>query len=669
MKGVFFRGDNVLNKPIIIEIDKPIDIPIHSVQFDKNSRFIDVYLLNNSIPLDVTKCTVTVAGVKSDGQEFFNECDKINPEEGLVRFEITEQMNVSPGIVNCEIKVYSDSAGVLTTKPFSIKVTRSLLKSDIESTGEFRALTEAISKVQGFDNKLVDLRNDTNEKFAQTNAQLSELEVRQVKTPKLELDIAIDGSNIFFSNLKKNRDSTSFGAPFFFINGESNIVSNCEITSGSNGIIFGNESYETTPKLMKALFNKITANEGNRARNGKDGVVNGEHDWFMNDITTQTREVGIESWTGKSRIAFNRIVNPDGNGGCSGITLGHEGHQKALFNYVSGFSYGIEAGISKRDILIDGNTIENCGIGICISSAGFEKTINITNNYISLKENGIGISLSGAECVTISNCIIEYISDNDYTNPSSRSGIGIEVITNMKQVNIENCIFINVSIPFKGSCENYHVSNCKVFNCHEIFQANSYNAIFSKCYFENFNVFKHYAVQGKFLKVENSTFKIASDHSNSGGYVFNGRGNNTTSLLISENNTFENCLENPMVKNATAGGVDIRPLIFKTNGVYYTFNQKSFSDIKSLAPACGIELMGGDYFIDNYYSLEFRAFKNGNHHMINSPSIPTTGYFVKGDRVYNSMENDVTCDGWICTVSGDFSNERPTFKKFGLLES
>lgn len=178
MKGVFFRGDNVLNKPIIIEIDKPIDIPIHSVQFDKNSRFIDVYLLNNSIPLDVTKCTVTVAGVKSDGQEFFNECDKINPEEGLVRFEITEQMNVSPGIVNCEIKVYSDSAGVLTTKPFSIKVTRSLLKSDIESTGEFRALTEAISKVQGFDNKLVDLRNDTNEKFAQTNAQLSDANIK-----------------------------------------------------------------------------------------------------------------------------------------------------------------------------------------------------------------------------------------------------------------------------------------------------------------------------------------------------------------------------------------------------------------------------------------------------------------------------------------------------------
>ena len=173
MKGVFFRGDNVINKPIFIEIDKPIEIPIHSVQFDKNSRFINVYLLNNSLPLDVTRYTVTVAGVKPDGQEFFNECDKINSEEGLVRFEITEQMNVSTGIVNCEIKVYNDSEGVLTTKPFSIKVTRSLLKSDIESTGEFRALTEAISKVQGFDNKLVDLRNDTNEKFAQTNAQLS----------------------------------------------------------------------------------------------------------------------------------------------------------------------------------------------------------------------------------------------------------------------------------------------------------------------------------------------------------------------------------------------------------------------------------------------------------------------------------------------------------------
>lgn len=503
----------------------------------------------------------------------------------------------------------------------------------------------------------------------QTNAQLSELEVRQVKTPKLELDIAIDGSNIFFSNLKKNRDSTSFGSPFFFINGESNTVSNCEIISGSNGIIFGNEGYQTTPKFMKALFNKITANGGNRARNGKDGVVNGEHDWFMNDISTLAREVGIESWTGKSRVAFNRIINPDGNGGYGGITLGHEGHQKALFNYVNGFGYGIEVGNSKRDILIDGNTVENCSTGICVSSDGHEKTINITNNYISLKENGKGISLSGAECVTISNCIIEYISDNDYTNPSSRSGIGIEVITNMKQVNIENCIFINVSIPFKGSCENYHVSNCKIFNCGEIFQGNSYNSVFSNCYFENFITFKHYGIRGKFLKIENSIFRIADNHSKFGGYVFDGRGNSTTSLLISENNVFENCLENPMVENKVSDNKDIRPLIFKSNGVYYTFNQKSFSGIKSLATTCGINLNGGAYFIDNYNSLEFKALKSGNHHMINSQSIPTIGSFIKGDRVYNNMKKDVTCDGWVCTVGGDFSDNAPTFKKFGLLES
>lgn len=507
------------------------------------------------------------------------------------------------------------------------------------------------------------------EKISEIDSQLETNTQELVKETKKETDISIVGSNLVFKGIRKVRTSTSFGSDFFFTEGENNVIMNCDIESGSNGIIFGNESYANTPKNMKALFNKIKANSGNRARNGKDGVLNGEHDWFMNDVETVNTEVGIESWTGKSRIAFNRIINKSGNGGFGGITLGANAHQKALFNYIDGFGYGVEVGNTIRDSFVLGNTIENCNTGIALSTNGKEKTINVAYNYIKLKEGGTGISVSGAETVNITNCIIEYVSDGDYNNTSSRSGVGIEMKTNAKQVNITNCVFININDAIKGSVEYLNVTSCMFFNCNNPCYCNSYHTIYDKCYFENVRKFRHYAVSGKtFLKVSNSKIVISEDYTDVyNKYWFSGKGNSTIGLLISENNTFIGTNENPLVQNSVVGG-DIRPAIFKKDNVYMTFNKANFSSVKEITDSLGIDLIIGDKIVDNYNKNSWEVCDNGKHKM-RAKALPTTGVFVKGDIIYNNFSTDLTCEGWVCTNGGDFAGTPPTFKKFGIVES
>jgi hypothetical protein len=153
-------------KTLKIDIDKKNFEVIPSVQYDSNTRFLHIQLLNDSVPFEITGCSVILSGVKEDGNPIFNSCDIINSEIGFIQAEVTEQMNAIPGYIDCEIKIY-DGEGVLTSKKFTIKVTASQTSRTVESTGEFKALTEALGKVQGLDNR-----------FKETNSQIKDVELK-----------------------------------------------------------------------------------------------------------------------------------------------------------------------------------------------------------------------------------------------------------------------------------------------------------------------------------------------------------------------------------------------------------------------------------------------------------------------------------------------------------
>lgn len=143
-------------KKIKIDIDKKNYEVIPSVQYDSNTRFLHINLLNGAVPFNLTGCSVKISGTKPDGTAIFNNCTVINPKEGFVEVELTEQMNAAPGTLKCELKLYNGK-GVLTTKQFEIEVTASVTSKEITSSNEFKALEEALSKVNNIDNKFESL--------------------------------------------------------------------------------------------------------------------------------------------------------------------------------------------------------------------------------------------------------------------------------------------------------------------------------------------------------------------------------------------------------------------------------------------------------------------------------------------------------------------------------
>ena len=140
-------------KKIKIDIDKKNFEIIPSVQYDSNTRFLHIHLLNGSVPLNLSGCSVKISGTKQDGTAIFNNCTVISEKEGFVEVELTEQMNAVSGTLKCELKIYSAN-GVLTTKQFSIDITSSVTSKEVTSSNEFKALEEALSKVQNIDGKV-----------------------------------------------------------------------------------------------------------------------------------------------------------------------------------------------------------------------------------------------------------------------------------------------------------------------------------------------------------------------------------------------------------------------------------------------------------------------------------------------------------------------------------
>lgn len=153
----------MLNKTLFLEIDRPNYVPIYTVQYDYNSRFYEITILNNSQPLDLTGIRVIVAGKKPDGKEVFNSCKVLDAKKGLIQLELTEQMNGVNGASEYALELFS-ADGMLSSQPFKLIVTRSTISKSVESSKELGALKDALNEVQDIDNR-----------FAQTNAQLSKI--------------------------------------------------------------------------------------------------------------------------------------------------------------------------------------------------------------------------------------------------------------------------------------------------------------------------------------------------------------------------------------------------------------------------------------------------------------------------------------------------------------
>ncbi len=147
---------------IHIDFTRGKDIVVPSIQYDSGTRWVMAKLYDNGLPIDLQELKVCIVAVKSDGKEIFNECKIIDAEKGIIEFEITKQMGMIVGEVECQIKLFGPNK-LLSSNIFRLSVTKTLSPSSESSQDQLETLVNALGEVQDIDNR-----------FAQTNAQLSQ---------------------------------------------------------------------------------------------------------------------------------------------------------------------------------------------------------------------------------------------------------------------------------------------------------------------------------------------------------------------------------------------------------------------------------------------------------------------------------------------------------------
>ena len=157
-------------RDIYLDIDDNLNNYIKSVELDSNSRVWHFHLTVDYEPLDLTGKSVHFIAEKPDKTNVLNDCKIVDAEKGVVEVKLTRQVNAIPGHVKCLLKIIGDEGFVLKTKTFVVDVSKTLSDDAIVSSDEFGALEAALGKVQDIDNR-----------FAQTNAQLSDVENTSIK--------------------------------------------------------------------------------------------------------------------------------------------------------------------------------------------------------------------------------------------------------------------------------------------------------------------------------------------------------------------------------------------------------------------------------------------------------------------------------------------------------
>lgn len=291
-------------KTLKIDIDKKNFEVIPSVQYDSNTRFLHIQLLNNSVPCDITGCSVILSGVKEDGTSIFNSCDVINPEIAFIQAEITEQMNVIPGLIDCEIKIY-DGEGVLTSKKFTIKVTDSQTSRSVVSSNEFKALTDALNKVQAIDSKAEKAEVEKLTSQLDTKAQKNEVRVSTDIKPINISEMDTETKKLFTGGAVPVVDEDSVR--------EENIVNKSVSYQKTKGINYFNNINKTSNNFYKDIKFFETNNCNLEIRNGEVYFINTiSKDWLYDDISDSDEISFImtnrEAWIKISELDSNNFT-------------------------------------------------------------------------------------------------------------------------------------------------------------------------------------------------------------------------------------------------------------------------------------------------------------------------------------------------------------------------
>lgn len=135
-----------------LEIDvnkKPNSIGIRPVQNDTKSRYLDVCLYENGVPINLTGEQVRITFRKADGSTFFNQGEVTDATAGRCQFALTNEILSEAKVVEAQISVWNAGGQILSTQVFEIYVTAAIPWTDaVESENEYGVLVVLFQEIQ-----------------------------------------------------------------------------------------------------------------------------------------------------------------------------------------------------------------------------------------------------------------------------------------------------------------------------------------------------------------------------------------------------------------------------------------------------------------------------------------------------------------------------------------
>lgn len=191
-------SNQTITSKITLDLYAKNVVAVNAKQYDNKTRFVEITCVENGIIFQVDKLTMSafIRFKKPDDNGVFNEVEVTS--DGKLKIELTEQMLAAPGRAIADVfllrkvftseekptntdDIYKVNAPIISIMDFYINITPTALNhSQIESSYEFNALTNALAQIDYNNKKVVELdktltRNENirnnNESTRQNNEQ------------------------------------------------------------------------------------------------------------------------------------------------------------------------------------------------------------------------------------------------------------------------------------------------------------------------------------------------------------------------------------------------------------------------------------------------------------------------------------------------------------------
>ena len=244
-----------INNHIVLDFNKTKQVNTRTIQCDMKSRFVRVSLRHNNSPIDLSDVRVCIMAVKPDGKEIFNDCTVIDAQNGIAEFEITKQMGIVVGEVECQIKLFCKEK-LLSSNIFNLSVSKSLSPNSRDSKDQLNTLVNALGEVQDIDNRFKQTELKIDEKIAQVNETLADIQNRKLKYVEKQQTLISRFHNKLLKNEKVSigfyGDSMTYGYDIVSEDRRSHSV-----TDNTGNVYAKDRASVTFPEAFKEIMDTV----------------------------------------------------------------------------------------------------------------------------------------------------------------------------------------------------------------------------------------------------------------------------------------------------------------------------------------------------------------------------------------------------------------------------